>query len=180
MISFFKSLDSLVDRWLLFKINAAVDERFFIEEHIRLKRMTTAKQFNISYWLISRKTIYKYYKLGEFDKAAYTFKESIKNAIQEFFMPEMKSTISKFKKEQIQKPPHFKCSDFLTDYEIRKIEKEALKSIKDYIVINEAARKAKIKYFDDQNKWIENRRNLILSNEVPKFEKLSSLINSRS
>jgi hypothetical protein len=64
-------------------------------------------------------------------------------------------------------------SDYLTDKEIRDIRKEALKSIKDFIVINEAARKAKIQFFDDNNKWIEYRRKEINSNFVNKIETLS-------
>lgn len=176
MTNFFKQLDSLVDRWLSFKMNAAVDERYFIEKHIRRTDMLSAKQFNLGYWLASRIQIYNLYKLGDFQKAASMFDESVKNSILEALKPEIKVKPSRSKKRQIEKepifepPPIIKMSDYLTDKEIKDIKKFALKCIKDFIVLNEAARKAKIQYYDDNNKWIEYRRKLINSNDARKVK----------
>jgi hypothetical protein len=184
MTIFFKQLDSLVDRWLSFKMNAAVDERYFIEKHIRRADMLSAKQFNLGYWLASRIHIYNLYLLGDFQKAASKFDESVKNSILEELKPEIKVKPSKSKKKQIEKepiftpPPIIKISDYLTDKEISDIKKDALKSIKDFIVINEAARKAKIQYYDDDNKWIEYRRKLINNNDAKNVERLVLLSNS--
>jgi len=173
MTNFFKQLDSLVDRWLSFKMKAAIDERFFIEKHIRYSTMMAANQFNVGYWLASRKHIYDFYRLGDFQKTAYEFDKSIERAVLESFKPEIKIKPSKSKKKQFEKPPFNKMSDFLTDREIRDIKKDALKSIKDFIVINEAARKAKIEYFNDDNKWIEYRRKAINSDNIRKIEQLA-------
>jgi tetratricopeptide (TPR) repeat protein len=175
MVLFFKNLDSLVDRWLSFKMKSAVDEQYFVEKHIDFSTLVASEQFNVGFWLTSRKLIYHYYKLGDFEKATKVFNESINHTIEDSLKPKINSTPSKTKKGKYIVPPKFNISDHLTDKEIKDIYKDALRSIKDYIIINEAARKAKFKYFDDNKKWIEYRRKIINSYEGNIVKDISQL-----
>jgi hypothetical protein len=44
MVLFFKNLDSLVDRWLSFKMKSAVDEQYFVEKHIDFSTLVASEQ----------------------------------------------------------------------------------------------------------------------------------------
>jgi hypothetical protein len=156
----FKILNSVVERWLSLKTRHAIDERAMVEKYIRLSNFINSSEFNVEYWQKSLKRIYKYYTLGEFKYAEDDFYESIRYSISSAYEVIPKENLPVLSDGAFHPPPTKDIQKLFTKKELKNIEKDALKSIKVYILINEAARKLKLKYIDDGNEWRQSMKNL--------------------
>jgi hypothetical protein len=160
MINIFKDLNAIIDRWISLKMKYVIDEREIVENYLRLSNLLKNKQFNVGVWANSRKGIYQHYKLGEFGKAQKNFYESIRRSIYAAFETSIEVDLKELTGRRFYKPHTIDIQKLLTNEELKSIEQDALKSIKEYILINEAARKLKLKYVDDSNEWVQRMKDL--------------------
>ncbi len=137
-----------------------IDVREIVEKYIRFSKFIKSEKFNVNVWLNSREGIYKKYKLGEFGNAQKDFHESIRRSIYSAFETSIEVDLTEPTGRRFYKPPTTDIQKLLSNEELKSIEHDALKSIKEYILINEAARKLKLKYVDDTIQWLQRMEDL--------------------